>query len=247
VSQHERAAHPETRNEKRERQARSASGKHSAEGYGKSWTHDEIQELLHLELQLQGHPQVAKQIEAHLPNKTANQIRDKREATYKRILQEKTNALQPIVEEEPAIPLTILASEGPPALNTAAERNGDNLTNIERSCDSEDNDSLPQPPGKVDIIKNDAAIIEDTNADFRTRILEDLLTADNVHFPFNVNIKDITILRLSSARNEGRCKFDTGHNRLGLLQLKLRILGSSTPSDKPKSRTRKPVNRPKAD
>jgi hypothetical protein len=44
--------------------------------------------MLQLEIQMRGHPIIAKQMEPYLPGKSGKQIRDKRkEAPYKRVLQ----------------------------------------------------------------------------------------------------------------------------------------------------------------
>jgi hypothetical protein len=89
LSQHERSAHPVLRNEKRAAAAQPATSQPKSKGYGKTWTKEEIDTMLLLEAQFAGHQQVAKQMEAHLPGKTAKQIRDKRrEPTYRRRLEE---------------------------------------------------------------------------------------------------------------------------------------------------------------
>ena len=44
--------------------------------------------MMQLELQLKGHPRIAKEMTAHFPGKTEKQIRDKRkEAQYKTLVQ----------------------------------------------------------------------------------------------------------------------------------------------------------------
>jgi len=44
--------------------------------------------MLQLELRFKGHPRIAKQMVAHLPGKTAKQVRDKtKEVAYKKLLQ----------------------------------------------------------------------------------------------------------------------------------------------------------------
>jgi hypothetical protein len=89
LSQHERSAHPVLRNNKRKLAAQPMAHRPKAKGYGKTWTQQEIENMLQLEVRLRGQLQIAKQMEQHLPRKTGKQIRDKRrEPTYHRLLQE---------------------------------------------------------------------------------------------------------------------------------------------------------------
>jgi hypothetical protein len=170
--------------------------------------------MLRLELRLQGHPRIAKQIEAHIPNKTAKQIRDKRrEATYRRLLQKKASALLPGVEGQPAIPSLPTVSEDP-STPTVAGRMGHTSPTMVRPCDLETDEPLSQRPRlEYTTTLDDATIIEDMRTDFKTRILEDLLAVDNVHLPLpRVRIDDIAILHLSSPPFQGeRTIFNTGH------------------------------------
>lgn len=88
LSQHERLAHPLERNAKRVEAARKRTIRDLYKGYGKVWTKEEVESMIRLEISLQGHPQIAKQMMAHLPGKTAKQIRDKRkEVTYKALVE----------------------------------------------------------------------------------------------------------------------------------------------------------------
>jgi hypothetical protein len=87
LSQHERAAHPALRNEKRQQAAQPAPPRPAAKGHGKTWRKEEIDLMIQLELRLKGHPQIAKQMLAHFAGKTNKQIRDKgNEHTYKNLL-----------------------------------------------------------------------------------------------------------------------------------------------------------------
>jgi len=88
LSQHERTAHPESRNQKRKDAAQPAQPRPEAKGYGKIWSKEDIDLMIQLEQQLKGHPRIAKEMTAHFPGKTAKQIRDKRrEGPYKKLLQ----------------------------------------------------------------------------------------------------------------------------------------------------------------
>ena len=85
--------------------------------------------MLQLEIQLQGHPRVAKEITAYFPGKTAKQIRDKRkETSYKQLLQahlgsvETVSSTQTTVPEEDCEPLDIGMSVSPSALSLKPER-----------------------------------------------------------------------------------------------------------------------------
>jgi hypothetical protein len=78
LSQHERLNRPLERNEKRENDATCKPSQGPTKGYGKVWSKEEVDVMLHLEKSLEGHPKIAKQMMEHLPGKTATQIRDKR-------------------------------------------------------------------------------------------------------------------------------------------------------------------------
>ena len=97
LSQHERAAHPLVRNTKRQDAARPAQPRPPAKGYGKIWTKADVDRMLRLEVQLQGHPRVAKEMTAYFPGKTAKQIRDKRkETSYKQLLQAHLDSVETV-------------------------------------------------------------------------------------------------------------------------------------------------------
>jgi hypothetical protein len=104
-------------------------------------------------------------MEAH-QNKTAKQIWDKRrEATYKRLLQERATALLPEVEGEPAIPPLSTVSEDPPPL-TMAGRTDHTPRTVVRPCDLEAEEPLPGLPGQADLpALDEAAIMEDLPTD----------------------------------------------------------------------------------
>jgi hypothetical protein len=109
LSQHKRKAHSARRNEKRAAAAQPSTTHSKAKGYGKTWTKSEIDLMIELEAQFAEHPQAAKQMETHLPGKTAKQIRDKRrETTYRRLLEEHRRNL--MMFTPPLIP-----PRGPPA------------------------------------------------------------------------------------------------------------------------------------
>jgi hypothetical protein len=91
LSQHERLVHPVERNEKRAKAVTKGLSKGPNKGYGKVWAKEELDKLIQLEKNLQGHPRIAKQMMEHLPGKTAKQIRDKRkEPSYKALLERQT-------------------------------------------------------------------------------------------------------------------------------------------------------------
>jgi len=84
LSKRERLFNPVERNEKRERAATDKTNKGQNKGYGKVWQKKGVYTMINLEKNMQGQPQIAKQIMEHLPGKTAKQIRDKRrEPSYK--------------------------------------------------------------------------------------------------------------------------------------------------------------------
>jgi hypothetical protein len=100
LSQHERFAHPEIRNEKRQRAATGNEGAELTKCYGKTWSKEEVDTMMRLELSLRGHPTISRQMTEHLPNKTTKQIRDKRrEKTYKALIGALTRA-----DDQPAAP-----------------------------------------------------------------------------------------------------------------------------------------------
>ena len=78
---------PSLRNTKREEAAKTVPQRPTAKGYGKVWSEADIDLMLQLEIQMRGHPRITKQMEPHFPGKTGKQIRDKRKAPYKRMLQ----------------------------------------------------------------------------------------------------------------------------------------------------------------
>jgi hypothetical protein len=69
LSQHERAAHPTLRNEKRQQAAQPAPPRPVAKGHGKTWRKEELELMLQLE-QFKGHPQISNKMLAHFPGKT---------------------------------------------------------------------------------------------------------------------------------------------------------------------------------
>ncbi|GFG30127.1 hypothetical protein Cfor_07569, partial [Coptotermes formosanus] len=88
LPQHERLVHPVVRNEKREKAATERPVRGLAKGFGKIWRKEEIETMMRPKKSLHEHPQIAKQMMAHIPGKTAKQIRDKRkEPSYKSLVQ----------------------------------------------------------------------------------------------------------------------------------------------------------------
>jgi hypothetical protein len=102
LSQHERLVHPKERNDKRMRAAMDKPNRKPGKGYGKTWLKSEVDTMARLEQTLQGHPQIAKQMMAHLPGKTAKQIRDKRrEPSYKALVDRYHAGPEPSATQEP--------------------------------------------------------------------------------------------------------------------------------------------------
>jgi hypothetical protein len=168
--------------------------------------------MLLLEFRLQGHPRIAKQMEAHLPNKTAKQIRDKRrEATYKSLLQERATALLPEVEAEPALLHLSTASEVPPPLSTAG-RAAPAPSSAVRPNDFEADENLSRPPGHADLTPLDgAATAEDTHTDFKLRIFEHLLAEDDFQHSPLASTSGVLRYFTSNPRRQGeRASLHTG-------------------------------------
>lgn len=86
LSQHQRQAHPELRNQER-MNLNQPSTKHPRPG--KAFSADEIEKMLRLELELRDERFIAKAMAVHFPNKSVKQIRDKRnETVYKKLKNE---------------------------------------------------------------------------------------------------------------------------------------------------------------
>jgi hypothetical protein len=62
LSHHERNAHSELRNRKREEEAQPAPPQAAAKGYGKVWSQEEVALMPQLQARFRSHPNVAKEM-----------------------------------------------------------------------------------------------------------------------------------------------------------------------------------------